>query len=570
MNCASEFIIPSHNMTENYMPPLKSPGKAIRKMREKEKQRREFYRERLFREISKKDEMFSSPKKPRRNPVGNAIKTAYASVKKTARATVFASALIALSSNPFPDLTRTLVNYGSAVANQISEISQDFGDLKDWRHSPFPENSTLEKKMFEDSPAAEESLYEMITGGKKEPKNPAVKEQIIISDFDINNYLPLPHEDSDIEKQILKINIDNLRSLSQALIENPKETMGLLAKKKLDSIMCNKNAYEEIYRTINKMEVYVPTIKSFFQDNLIPEELAFLPLVESNMFDPKSKNPESSAKGVWQILEGTAKQLLLAINQEEDIDERNNPIIAAEKVSSSFASAHLTLGNYCLALMTHHQGLEGIARRVVNEQTKSCETLYVVYGKELEKFIESEKRKILEKNPKIKPEGLEKKLDGLETTDRQKERILYLSEVLAKLKWAKENRPEVFYAPASKEHFKIQTVHDSSEKYAVQPNDTLWGIAGNFAPESSAAGRKIIVDKIKEASKIYMDKIRAKQILTINYTPKNLREFAKIEGMNYSALAILNPHINPGKNFPKKVRIVTYKTPAIRDALTQR
>src|SRR3989338_4552974 len=103
MNCASEFIIPSHNMTENYMPPLKSPGKAIRKMREKEKQRREFYRERLFKEISKKDKMFSSPKKPRRNPVGNAIKTAYNSATGcVAKTAVFASALLALSSKPFP------------------------------------------------------------------------------------------------------------------------------------------------------------------------------------------------------------------------------------------------------------------------------------------------------------------------------------------------------------------------------------------------------------------------------------------------------------------------------------
>src|SRR5438045_2456142 len=98
---------------------------------------------------------------------------------------------------------------------------------------------------------------------------------------------------------------------------------------------------------------YLPMIQKIFTAQGLPQDLAYVPLVES-VFRPEAIS-RASATGIWQFMKGTA--LENGLRHDWYIDERSNP----EKATMAAANYLKTLGDtfggdWQLALASYNSG----------------------------------------------------------------------------------------------------------------------------------------------------------------------------------------------------------------------
>ncbi|HEV8132857.1 MAG TPA: transglycosylase SLT domain-containing protein [Acidobacteriota bacterium] len=103
--------------------------------------------------------------------------------------------------------------------------------------------------------------------------------------------------------------------------------------------------------------LYLPYIKSTFVEKGLPEELAYLPHVESS-FDYASYSKVGAA-GIWQFMRGTARGLL-TLNSL--MDERRDPIRATEAAAALLLKNYRLLGSWPLAITAYNHGTNGMLR----------------------------------------------------------------------------------------------------------------------------------------------------------------------------------------------------------------
>lgn len=102
---------------------------------------------------------------------------------------------------------------------------------------------------------------------------------------------------------------------------------------------------------------YMPMIKRVLRQQGLPEELAYLPHVESS-FNPKAHS-KAGAAGLWQFTRSTGRDFM-TIN--ELVDERYDPHIATEAAARFLKGNHRSLGSWPLALTAYNHGRAGMLR----------------------------------------------------------------------------------------------------------------------------------------------------------------------------------------------------------------
>lgn len=102
---------------------------------------------------------------------------------------------------------------------------------------------------------------------------------------------------------------------------------------------------------------YMPMIKRALRQHGLPEELAYLPHVESS-FNPKAHS-KAGAAGLWQFTRSTGRDFM-TIN--DLVDERYDPHIATEAAARFLKGNHHHLGSWPLALTAYNHGRAGMLR----------------------------------------------------------------------------------------------------------------------------------------------------------------------------------------------------------------
>ena len=102
---------------------------------------------------------------------------------------------------------------------------------------------------------------------------------------------------------------------------------------------------------------YLTRMKEIFRREGLPEELAYLPHVESSFNDRAYSH--AGAAGVWQFMRSTGR-LYMKINRS--VDERLHPIRATEAAARLLKANYRRLGNWPLAVTAYNQGANGMAR----------------------------------------------------------------------------------------------------------------------------------------------------------------------------------------------------------------
>ncbi len=102
---------------------------------------------------------------------------------------------------------------------------------------------------------------------------------------------------------------------------------------------------------------YDEEFRKIFRSRGLPEDLAYLPHVESSF----QLNARSSvgAAGIWQFTRGTGK-IYMRVNRT--IDERLDPVVAADGASRYLDDAYRKLGSWPLAVTSYNHGQGGMMK----------------------------------------------------------------------------------------------------------------------------------------------------------------------------------------------------------------
>ena len=102
---------------------------------------------------------------------------------------------------------------------------------------------------------------------------------------------------------------------------------------------------------------YVDQFKQIFREANLPEELAFLPLIESGFLE-NAVSP-ANAVGVWQFIEETGRRYDLKTSRW--FDQKLDPIHSARAAARYLGHLYETFGDWELALAAYNSG-EGTVR----------------------------------------------------------------------------------------------------------------------------------------------------------------------------------------------------------------
>ncbi|MGH8474314.1 MAG: transglycosylase SLT domain-containing protein [Methylococcales bacterium] len=101
---------------------------------------------------------------------------------------------------------------------------------------------------------------------------------------------------------------------------------------------------------------YDAHIREVFRQARLPEDLAYLPHIESSFIN--NSRSQAGAAGAWQFMRSTG-ELYMMIN--EAIDERFDPIFAARGAARYLSGAYRRLGDWGLAITSYNHGINGMA-----------------------------------------------------------------------------------------------------------------------------------------------------------------------------------------------------------------
>jgi membrane-bound lytic murein transglycosylase D len=114
---------------------------------------------------------------------------------------------------------------------------------------------------------------------------------------------------------------------------------------------------EQFRRGLEISGRYDARFREIFREHGLPEDLAYLPHVESSF--QGSARSSAGAVGVWQFTRGTGRNYLVV---NSTLDERLDPTSATYGAARYLRDAYERLGSWPLALTSYNHGVQGMAK----------------------------------------------------------------------------------------------------------------------------------------------------------------------------------------------------------------
>lgn len=124
-----------------------------------------------------------------------------------------------------------------------------------------------------------------------------------------------------------------------------------------NNIRCQIGQQDRFRQGMIRSGAYLNQIKRIFRSQGLPQDLAYLPHVESS-FNPQAYS-KFGASGIWQFTRGTGR-LFLKINYT--VDERRDPLRASQAAARLLKQNYQALGSWPLAITAYNHGLAGMQR----------------------------------------------------------------------------------------------------------------------------------------------------------------------------------------------------------------
>lgn len=125
---------------------------------------------------------------------------------------------------------------------------------------------------------------------------------------------------------------------------------------------------------IKRANRYFPVIEPILKANGIPDDFKYLAVIESSL-DPRVKSP-ARAVGMWQLLEGTAKEFGLTITPT--VDERCDVVKSTEAACRYLNSAYKKYGDWAAVAAAYNGGMGRISGELTKQDAESSFDLWLV------------------------------------------------------------------------------------------------------------------------------------------------------------------------------------------------
>lgn len=124
-----------------------------------------------------------------------------------------------------------------------------------------------------------------------------------------------------------------------------------------ERVRSQRGMRERFMRGLELGARYEPAFRRIFREAGLPEDLAYLPHVESSF--QFSAQSSAGAVGVWQFTRGAAEKFL---NVNAGVDERLDPIASTHGAARYLRYAYSKLGDWPTALTSYNHGINGMVR----------------------------------------------------------------------------------------------------------------------------------------------------------------------------------------------------------------
>jgi membrane-bound lytic murein transglycosylase D len=126
-------------------------------------------------------------------------------------------------------------------------------------------------------------------------------------------------------------------------------------KKAADRVRCQVGQKDRFVAGLIRSGAYLEQIRDILRSYGVPEDLAYLPHVESS-FNPKAYS-KFGAAGMWQFTRDTGKRFMQV---GYVLDERLDPIIATHAAAQLLKENHAKLNSWPLAVTAYNHGSAGM------------------------------------------------------------------------------------------------------------------------------------------------------------------------------------------------------------------
>lgn len=122
-------------------------------------------------------------------------------------------------------------------------------------------------------------------------------------------------------------------------------------------VRCQVGQADRFREGLVRSGAYLDQIRAIFKEEGLPQDLAYLPHVESS-FNLKAYS-KFGAAGIWQFTRSTGRRFMQI---GYTVDERRDPIAASHAAARLLAENHAKLGSWPLAITAYNHGAAGMAR----------------------------------------------------------------------------------------------------------------------------------------------------------------------------------------------------------------
>ncbi len=124
-----------------------------------------------------------------------------------------------------------------------------------------------------------------------------------------------------------------------------------------DRVRAQRGLKERFRRGVEISGRYEPAFREHFRAAGLPEDLVFLPHVESSY--QLGAVSSAGATGVWQFMPATGRSYM---HVGSTVDERLDPVVSAKAATKYLGEAHRRLGSWPLAVTSYNHGVGGMAK----------------------------------------------------------------------------------------------------------------------------------------------------------------------------------------------------------------
>ncbi len=128
--------------------------------------------------------------------------------------------------------------------------------------------------------------------------------------------------------------------------------------------LLNRKAF--IQKALSRAEPYINEMKEIFREEGIPEELVYLPLIESGFHNHSISRV--GAVGMWQFMPKTAIWVGMRIN--DWLDERRDPIIACRYAAKFMKFLYDKFGDWYIVLASYNHGGFNVRKELAKVNSK--------------------------------------------------------------------------------------------------------------------------------------------------------------------------------------------------------